>query len=85
MYVLMANPHGIFAIGSYRDVQEFSSFYAYGSGNEYALGAMLKAYDDPKLSAEDIAKIGIEAAAEFDDGTDLPMITHVIDAKDAKL
>ncbi len=80
MYILIANKHGIFAVGSYRDIQEFKSFYAYGSGNEYALGAMSTIYDH-KLSAEEIAKIGIKAAAEFDSGTALPLISYVIDEK----
>jgi ATP-dependent protease HslVU (ClpYQ) peptidase subunit len=80
MYILIANEHGIFAVGSYRDVQEFKSFYAYGSGNEYALGAMYMLYDE-KLGAEEIAKAGIKAAAEFDDGTALPLISYTVDEK----
>jgi ATP-dependent protease HslVU (ClpYQ) peptidase subunit len=81
MYILIVNPHGIFAVGSYRDVQEFKTFYAYGSGNEYALGAMFDAYEKEKLSAEDVAKLGIKAAAEFDDATALPLISYVVDEK----
>ena len=73
MDCLIANPHGIFGVAAHRTVQEFSRFYAYGSGSDYALGAMYFAYGNPKLDAEQIARHGIEAAAEFDDGTGLPI------------
>jgi ATP-dependent protease HslVU (ClpYQ) peptidase subunit len=73
MDCLIANPHGIFGVAAHRTVQEFSRFYAYGSGSDYALGAMYSAYADPQLSAEQVARHGIEAAAEFDDGTGLPL------------
>jgi ATP-dependent HslUV protease, peptidase subunit HslV len=59
-------------------VQEYSRFYASGSGTEYALGAMFAIYDDEDKTAEDIAKIGVEAGAEFDDGTSLPMNCYTI-------
>ena len=55
--ILIANPCGIFALTSYRYVQEFSKFYAYGSGNEYAIGAMFAKYDDEDKSAEYIADL----------------------------
>jgi ATP-dependent protease HslVU (ClpYQ) peptidase subunit len=76
--VLIANPHGIFGVASDRVVQEFSRFYAYGRGCEYALGAMYAVYDDPARSAEDIARLGIEASAEFDDSTGLPIISYAV-------
>lgn len=78
MDVLIANPHGIFGVDAHRAVQEFSKFYAYGGGWRFGLGAMRAVYDDPRYSAEDIAKIGIEVAAEFDDETGLPLVVHKI-------
>jgi ATP-dependent protease HslVU (ClpYQ) peptidase subunit len=72
MDVLIANPHGIFGVAAHRTVQEFSKFYAYGSGSDYALGAMYSIYDKPNLGAAQIARMAIGAAAEFDDGTGLP-------------
>ncbi len=81
LYVLIVNPRGIFAVGSYRDVQEFERFYAYGSGNEFALGAMYQCYDDAQLTAEQIARMAIEAACEFDDATAAPVISYMIEAK----
>lgn len=79
MYCLLANKHGIFAVGSYRDVQQFKHYYAYGSGSEYALGAMLEANKNDKLSAEEVATLGIEAACEFDDATEAPIITYTVE------
>ena len=74
--VLLANPHGIFGVGAHRTVQEYVKFYAIGSGTDVALGAMYGVYDDPKRSAEDVARFAIEAAAEFDDATGLPVMSH---------
>ena len=78
MDCLIANPHGIFGVAAHRTVQQFSKFYAYGSGSDYALGAMYSAYADPQLGAEQIARHGIEAAAEFDDGTGLPVTSYSV-------
>ena len=79
--ILIANPYGIFGLTEYRYIQEFSKFYAYGSGDEFALGAMFAVYNDENKTAEDIARIGINAGAEFDDGTGLPMTCYTIKLK----
>ena len=79
--MLIANPIGIFSLTEHRYVQEFTKFYAYGSGYEYALGAMFATYDDKSKSAKDIARIGINAGAEFNDGTALPMHCHTVKLK----
>ncbi len=76
--VLIANPRGIFGVGAHRTVQEYVKFYAVGSGTDVALGAMYGVYDDPRRSAEDVARFAIEAAAEFDDATGLPVISHSV-------
>ena len=75
---VIANKHGIFGVSSYRVVQEFSKFYSYGQGSEYAMGAMFAVYNDPKKTAEDIARIGIQAAAEFDVSTGLPVTIRTV-------
>lgn len=77
-YVLIANSHGIFGVAPHRTVQEFSKFYAYGAGAEYAMGALYAAYDQPKLNAEALARLAVDAAAEFDDSTGGPVTSHVI-------
>ena len=79
--MLIANPSGIYALSEYRYVKDLARFYSYGSGSEFALGAMYVAYEDKKLSAEDIAKIGVKAGAEFDDSTSLPMTCYKIKLK----
>lgn len=79
--ILIMNPSGIFALTEYRYIQEFSKFFAYGSGGDYALGAMFAVYGDESKSAEDVAKIGIQAGAEFDEGTGLPMNYYTIKLK----
>ena len=82
MNVLIANPRGIFGVGAYRYVQEFSRFYSHGIGADYAMGAMYAVYNS-KRSALEIARLGVEAAAEFDDATGLPILSHEIRLKDA--
>ncbi len=79
--MLLANPSGIYALSEYRYVKELSRFYSYGSGSDYALGAMYVAYGDKTKSAADIAKIGVKAGAEFDDSTGLPITCHKIKLK----
>ena len=70
--LLIANKTGIYGLSSYRYVQEYSKFYANGSGSEYALGAMFAVYDTEK-NAEQIADIGVRAGTEFDDGSAVPI------------
>ena len=75
---MIANPRGIFGVSGHRTVQEFSRFYAYGSGSDYALGALYSTYEQPGLDAEALARHAIEAAAEFDDGTGLPITSFTV-------
>lgn len=71
--ILIANRHGIFGLSSYRYVQEYSKFYANGSGGDYALGAMYAVYGDDSKTAADIALTGVRAGTEFDDGSAAPV------------
>jgi ATP-dependent HslUV protease, peptidase subunit HslV len=73
---VIANPQGIFGVAAHRAVQEFTKFYAYGSGSLHALGAMHALYADAARSAGDIARAGIEAAAAFDLNTGLPLTSY---------
>ncbi len=68
---LLMNEKGIFGIYSMREVDEYTRFWAVGSGAEYALGAMQSVYDRLE-TAEQIAEAGIEAGAIFDNGSALP-------------
>ena len=82
--LLIANPHGIYGVGAHRTVQEYRKFYAIGTGTDLALGAMYAAYDNPRLSAEQVARLAIAAAAEFDDATGLPVVSHSVKLKNKK-
>lgn len=80
---LIANPYGIFGMFSWRDVDEYTRFWAIGSGQEYALGAMYATYekiDDP----EEIAEIGVAAGCEFDDGSGLPCTSYSVHLRKSK-
>ena len=72
MELIIASPGGIFGAYPQRSVQEYRRFYAFGSGAEYAMGAMHNAWDTA-VSAEELARIGVETAAKFDVGTGLPL------------
>lgn len=66
MTVLLMNRHGIFGWFWNRTVERYRRFAAVGSGSSYALGAMYAAYDELDRPVEDIARLGVEAGAEFD-------------------
>lgn len=79
--LVLVNPFGVFSVTSLRAVSEYKRFTALGSGCDYALGAMQAVYDDPNLSAAEIASIGIKVAVEFDDGSGLPMELYEVPLK----
>ncbi len=78
MNVLIAAPPGIFGVYALRSVDEYEKFWAFGSGTDYALGALYCLYDRYE-TAEEIARGAIEAAAEFDNATALPITIHSVE------
>jgi ATP-dependent HslUV protease subunit HslV len=74
---MIANPSGIFAVYSMREVFEFDRFWAIGSGRDFALGAMYTVYNKAKTAAP-VAEAGVLAGAEFDTGTSLPIHLHEV-------
>lgn len=74
---LIANPYGIFGLYSLRFVQEYTKFYAFGSGAQYALGALYACYLSPQ-TAEELVNTALGAAADFDDGTQGPFEIQTI-------
>ncbi len=70
--LLIANANGIFGVCSKRTVLEYTKFYAFGSGEQYALGAMHAVYDREE-DPEQIARAGLEASIAFDTGTGAPI------------
>jgi ATP-dependent protease HslVU (ClpYQ) peptidase subunit len=74
---LIINKNGIFEIGSYREVNQFSRFWAIGSGSRYSLGAMEALYHNA-IDAKDLVEAGVYAAAKFDSGCSLPATSEVM-------
>lgn len=75
---LIMNRSGIYGLYALREVDQYSRFWAVGSGADFALGAMRVAwevYDD----AETIARAGIEAGAVFDSGSALPLSSYSLE------
>ena len=83
MELIIASPGGLFGAYPQRSVQEYSKFYAFGSGAEFAMGAMNAAWETA-VSAEELARIGIETAAKFDVGTGLPLTLRTIPLQDTQ-
>ena len=69
---LIVNPSGIYGLYSLRSVQQYSRFYAFGSGYKFALGAMRAVYETA-ASAKEVAQAGLDASVDFDDGTAPPL------------
>ena len=74
---MIANKSGIYAVYSMREVFEFKRFWAIGTGREFALGAMFAAFSRHE-TAEEIARIGVAAGAEFDSGSSLPITLYSV-------
>lgn len=78
--LLLINSKGIFEVDWMRNVRQFAQMAAIGTGDEYALGAMRAIYArerDPEI----IVKKGLEAAAKFDQKTELPLFYYCLDAE----
>ena len=81
MTVMIANPSGIYAVYSMREVFEFDRFWAIGSGRDFALGAMFAVYGGKSKTAAAIAEAGVTAGAEFDTGTAVPIYLEQVKLK----
>lgn len=77
---LIMNENGIFGLYSLREVEQYSRFWAVGSGSEFALGAMQTAYEIYD-TAEQIAQAGVFAGATFDNASSLPMTSYTLKSK----
>ncbi len=77
---LIMNPNGIFGLYALREVDQYTRFWAIGSGSEFALGAMRVAWDLFD-DAEAIARAGIESGACFDNASALPMTSYSLEVK----
>jgi ATP-dependent protease HslVU (ClpYQ) peptidase subunit len=77
---MIMNRNGIFGLYSLREVDQYTRFWAIGSGAEFALGAMMLAYDLMD-DAESIARAGIEAGVCFDNASAMPMTSYSLELK----
>jgi len=84
LHFCIANPHGIFVLDSYREVNEYSKFWSIGSGGAHALGAMHAIYNDPDFDAEIIAQQGVATAATFDLYCAEPIDSYAVALKESK-
>lgn len=80
---LVVNATGIFGVYSMREVFEFDRFWAIGSGRDFALGAMWAVYNS-KMSAREIAMLGVKCGVDYDTGTGLPINIESVKLATAK-
>lgn len=76
--IVICNTHGIFGIHSLREVYDWDKYWAYGSGGDYALGAMHALYHQKGKDAATIAKAGVKAGIEFDNASAGAIVCHTI-------
>ena len=74
---LLVNTHGIFVITAYREVSEFSKFWAVGFGDRFALGALEVLYDQD-LNATEIARQAALVATKLHPECAEPVIVKTI-------
>lgn len=78
MNAIVLNESGLFKVDTTRGVYEFSKFWAVGTAEAYALGALEAIYDE-KESAENIARTALRSCREFDsNSTGDIMVFHLI-------
>ncbi len=77
---LVVSPAGMFEVESYRAVTQCERFWALGSGKILALGAMHALYErtDDVMA---IARAGLLAGCEFDDGCAQPLELHPVGSR----
>lgn len=77
--MLICNPHGIFCVGSDRNVLRHNDYWAVGAGMHYALGAMHSYTNDPDSATHigDLVKRGVQAACAYSDSCALPVISKI--------
>ena len=75
---LIISKGGVYSFFSYREIAEYRTFWASGSGMEYVLGALEASYatrKGPKAAAEAAIKI----ACKFDNGSGVPLESYELE------
>ena len=80
-HCLIANPYGAFGVYELGSIQEYSRFFAFGSGGDYALGAFAAMYERSE-DPEEILRAGLTASALLDSRTAGPFHIQVIELAD---
>lgn len=65
MTFCLANASGIYLVDTYREVSEVDRFWAIGSGQSFALGALEALYANEAYEAEDLAREAVRTACRF--------------------
>lgn len=76
--LLIVNSSGIYELQSYREVIEYETFWATGSGYRFAIGAMEAMYETMS-DALAIAERAVEVACTFDCDSGLPVESHSVE------
>ncbi len=79
---IVASPGGLFGVSSSISVSAFQRYWAIGSGQEYALGAV-HAMAGVEASASEVATAAAEAAIAHDDGCGGPVDVRTVRLADA--
>lgn len=74
---LMINTEGVFFISPYREVTQYTKFWAIGSGSRFALGALEVLYAQD-LSATDIAAQAAAVATKFSPSCAEPIVVETL-------
>lgn len=78
LHLLLVNKTGIYEVTGFRNVTQYQHFWAIGSGDEMAIGAMYAAENFGVKTAKQITEIGVKAACEYQTGCSLPLKTKVL-------
>ncbi len=75
---LIISRGGVFSFGGQRGVIEFKTFWAAGSGMDFALGALHVAYPTAQHQVRMVAENAVKAACEFDWASGLPIESYEV-------
>lgn len=78
LQALVANPRGAFAIIGPWQIFEVKKFWALGSGQHFALGAMDFAYKSESLSSQSVAITGVSSGVEYDVYSGYPAVSYTV-------
>ncbi len=75
---LIISKGGVYSFFSHREVTQYETFWAAGSGTDYALGVLDALYNSD-LDATSIAEAAVETACRFDSASGLPLESYQVE------